>query len=269
MRPVAAFVVALFAISACSDSGDPVAAPTTLGTVPPTTLAAADPGAGSEPTLPGTTEAVPTSIDDTALPASTPPLEDIPEIGVPGLDSDDAFCAAWSRWAGSYQVLLVSSAFGTGAPDDLAALEIVASSAVVTAFDSMLSAWPAELESERAVAADAYLGPITRRLAVAREALAEAGADDAAVAAIESAWLDSLGRRDPSTPDFAVELPDEVWVIVDAAAADFADRLVPFAVDPSLVTDVETPLTDDYLAVSCPDRGTLSGQEVDPGATGG
>ena len=29
------------------------------------------------------------------------------------------------------------------------------------------------------------------------------------------------------------------------------------------VTEVETPLTSEYLAVSCPDQGTLSGQEVE------
>ena len=94
-----------------------------------------------------------------------------------------------------------------------------------------------------------------------------AGADDEMIALIEAAWLEALAERDPAVADFGVELPDEAWVVVDAATVEFSEALVPFAVDPTLITEVETPLTDGYLAVSCPDRGTLSGQEVDPDAT--
>ena len=64
------------------------------------------------------------------------------------------------------------------------------------------------------------------------------------------------------TPEFVVDLPDDVWATIDDAAGEFAAQRVAFGSDPSLVTNVVTPLTDEFLAVSCPDQGTLSGQEV-------
>jgi hypothetical protein len=99
-------------------------------------------------------------------------------------------------------------------------------------------------------------------LAAAYESLTEVGADAATVTAIGDAWLAGLARRDPSTPEFVVDLPDEVWGTIDEAAELFGARLVPFGSDPSLVTDVSTPLTDEYLG-RCPDQGTLSGHEVE------
>ena len=188
---------------------------------------------------------------------------DVPEVGVPGLDSDDAFCSSWSRFAGSFQVVAVTSAFGSGSPDQLAALEVAAAPTVTAAYEQLVATWPDELAAEADVVADEFLGPFARRLEVARTALQEVGADDATIDAIERAWLEGLARRDPTTPEFVVDLSDEMWTLIDDAAAAFSRQRVPFAQDPSLVTEVETPLTSEFLAVSCPDQGTLSGQEVE------
>ena len=187
----------------------------------------------------------------------------VPEVGVPGLDSDDAFCSSWSRFAGSFQVVAVTSAFGSGSPAQLAALEVAAAPTVTSAYEQLVDNWPAELAAEADAVADEFLGPFARRLQVARAALDEVGADDATIASIEQAWLAGLARRDPTTPEFVVDLPDETWTVIDDAATTFSEQRVPFAQDPSLVTDVETPLTSEYLAVSCPDQGTLSGQEIE------
>lgn len=187
----------------------------------------------------------------------------VPEEGVPGLDSDDAFCSSWSRFAGSFQVVAVTAAFGSGSPEQLAALEVAAAPTVTEAYRRLLDNWPDELADEADLVADEFLGPFARRLDVAEAMLGEVGADPDAIAAIDAAWLDGLARRDPTTPEFVVDLPDELWALIDEAAAEFAQQRVAFTQDPSLVTDVQTPLTSEYLAASCPDQGTLSGQEVD------
>lgn len=234
----------------------------------PGTTAETDSDADTAPTAPASpATSVVSSVPSSGAPAGEPttpiPVEEVPEVGVPGLDSTDAFCAAWSRFAGSFQVVAVTAAFGSGIPEQLAALEIAAAPTVTDAYDELISNWPDELSSEADVVADQFLGPFARRLGSARDSLVATGADEATITAISEAWVAGLAQRDPSTPEFVVDLPDEVWEVIDGAAQDFSTRLVPFGSDPSLVSDVDTPLTRAYLAVSCPDQGTLSGQEVD------
>lgn len=274
-RPLhTAAAIAVVLVGGCTNGdgaglADPDATAASTAATGPDTAAAASTEqetiAVTSPPPGGSSDAPPSE----GVPVSTaaPEPVDVPEVGVPGLDSDDEFCAAWSRWAGTYQVLLVANAFGTGGPEALASMEVVAAPVLVEAAAAMVTVWPASIASERGVAADGLLGPITRRLTVARDALDAAGADDAMVDLIEAAWLAGLAERDPTTPEFGVDLPPEIWAVVDRAAADTAALVVPFADDPSLITDVETPLTEEYLAVSCPDQGTLSGQEIDPAAT--
>lgn len=211
-------------------------------------------------TVPGASQ--PSTAPTSTIIVTLPPIETVAEVGVPGLDSDDVFCASWSRFAGSFQVVAVTAAFGSGSPEQLASLEIVASPTVTEAYDDLVSNWPDELSSEADLVAEDFLGPFARRLEVARDALEDAGVDDATVTTISDAWLDGLAQRDPTTPEFVVDLSDDVWAVVDAAAEGFAAQRVPFSSDPSLVTNVQTPLTTEYLATTCPDQGTLSGQEV-------
>jgi hypothetical protein len=246
-------------LGACSDStADPSATTTTVTTTALSTQPQVSAGSGSgKPTV--APQTIPPTDAETAVP-STRPI--VPETGVPGLDSPDLFCASWSQWAGSYQVISVTSAFGGGTPADLAGLEVIASTVVVEANTNLLEAWPDEIESERIVGADKLFGPLTRRLTVAAEALESAGADEATRATIRTAWLNALAARDSASPEFTVDLPEEIWAVVDAAGSDFLSRSVPFANDPSLIVEADTQPIDDYIASTCPDQGTLLGAEI-------
>jgi len=186
-------------------------------------------------------------------------LASVPEVGVPGLDSDDAVCAGWSRFGGSFQVLAVAASFGAGDPERVAALEVIASPTVTGAYDDLVENWPDELAGEAELVADDFLGPFARRADRALAALEAAGGDALAQETIVAAWETALAGRDPADPEIVVALPADVEVIVDAAASEFASQVVPIPSDPSLVTDVEVPLTEQYFIDNCPDRGTLGG----------
>lgn len=190
---------------------------------------------------------------------------DVPETGVPGLDSDDTFCAAWSRFGGSWQVIQVAANFAPD-PTIVPAMEVVASPVVTRAFEAMLAVWPGELADERDVVADGFFGPFDRRATTALDALVVAGATPADIAEIGAAWEEALAGRRPDDPIVTPALPAELWAIVDAASADFDGRLVGFVSDPSMRIVVETPRTDAYLATACPDQGSLAGTEIDADA---
>jgi hypothetical protein len=189
----------------------------------------------------------------------------VPEAGIPGLDSTDQFCAAWSRWAGSYQVVSVTAAFSEAPAREVAALEVVASTLVVDANTDLLANWPEAISTERDLAADKYFGPFTRRSEIALGAFRAAGADATIVATTREAWLAGLARRDPTSPELSIDLPDATWSIVDTAAADLLTQRVPFGDDPSLVIAADTSAIDDYIAATCPDQGALAGGEVSGG----
>lgn len=268
LRAVALALTTGLVASACSRSDDDLAEPAPSDASTSTSIAEQPSTSAMPSTSAPAPETTPTTPETTAAPTLPPPepavtVSELEETGTPGLDSDDAFCSSWSRFAGSFQVVAVTAAFGTGPPEQLAALEVAAAPTVTTAYDDLLANWPDELADEESLVADEFLGPFARRLTEARDALDSVGADDATVAAISEAWLAGLAQRDPSTPEFAIDLSDEEWATIDEAAIVFAAQRVPFGTDPSLVTNVVTPLTDEYLAVSCPDQGTLSGQEVD------
>jgi hypothetical protein len=180
---------------------------------------------------------------------------------VPGLDSGDSFCAAWSRFGGSWQILVQASATAEAA--EVARLEVIASSLVDDAYDDVFAAWPVELESERDVVADEYFGAFQRRSADAAQALADAGASPDDVAALGQAWSAALEAYDPLAPAIGVAVPDGLDSTVDAAAIAFAEQRVPLPADPSMVITASTPLTDEFLATACPDEGWIVGQDVD------
>ena len=199
----------------------------------------------------------PVGSDPTAATAES--LATIPEVGVPGLDSDELVCRAWSRFAGSFQVVSVAAAFGSADATAVAGLEVIAAPTVTAAYDDLVANWPEELADEADAVADDYLGPFARRADRALAALETAGADATAIDAIIAAWETALAGRDPTVPEITVELPATIQTIVDAAASELAAQLVPIPSDPSLVVAVDVPLTDQYLADNCPDRGTLGG----------
>lgn len=289
-RVVLALVVSCV-IVACSGSDDDAAgggtevALSATSAAPSTDTVATTDGAATDsssatstaPTTTGSTSDPDVSPDDSTgdtasnvgstAPAPQSSLVAVPETGVPGLDSDDVFCAAWSRFAGSFQVIAVANAFGEGTPDDLRTLEVVASPVVTSAYDDMFANWPDELASEEVVARDDFFGPLARRWSVTfeglGEALAGAGADDAIEDVISDAWISVLVERDPSVADVDVDLPDDAADVVASAVAELANSQDGFGEDDSLITDAATPLTDEYIVTSCPDQGSLAGQEVE------
>jgi hypothetical protein len=191
--------------------------------------------------------------------APPPPTAAVVDTGVPGLDSEDAFCSAWSRFGGSWQLLVQAGAAGDA--DQAARMEVIASTVVQQAYEDVFAAWPAQLESERDVVADAYFGAFQRRSADAAAALGESGASDADVAALAQVWNAALAGYDPSTA-FDVAIPPDLEPLVEQAAAAFSEQRVALQADPSMVITVETPLTDQFLATACPDQGWIVGQDV-------
>jgi hypothetical protein len=211
----------------------------------------------AESTAPAASEPAPAPSEPPVV-ATSPAT--VPETGVPGLDSDDAFCAAWSRFAGTWQVLLVGATF-LDDPGRVAQWEVVASSVVLEAYDDLLEHLPAGLEPERQLLVDGYFGVLARRAEAAADALAAADPDGDAAQSLGEQWLDALAGRDPSTPDLDVDLPDELEPVVEDAAGRLQAARVPIGIDPSMNVTVETPLTDEFLT-TCPDQGTLAGGEV-------
>lgn len=256
-----------------SDTGSDAESPTTTtNTTTNTTTAVAD-AAATAPSTPPDADPVATLVapsteteppPSTERPLTTFEVVEVPETGVPGLDSDDSFCAAWSRFGGTWQVIQVASNFAPD-PTVVPAMEVVAAPVVVGAYDAMLAAWPDDLDDERDVVADGFFGPLDRRAQAALDALISAGANDADVAALGSAWVDALAARQPDDPVLFPELTDELGALVDVAAAEFASQRVDFIDDPSMRITAETPLTDAYLATACPDQGALTGGEIDGG----
>ena len=260
MHALAAVVV----LTACTGDGVEFADPVDVTAADPSSSTTTP--VGEDAAAATSRSVVPTS----AAPARSPVPSDaaviveVPETGVPGLDSDDRFCAAWSRFGGSWQILLVGSTF-LGDAVRVTEWEIAAAHVIETAYADLLEHFPEELASERSTVADAYFGALQRRAATADSSLAAAGSDPEAVQRLGQAWLDALAERDPFDPDLVFEIPDDLRGLVGRAVDDFRSRRVDFHLDPSMVIGAETPLTDAYLETGCPDQGTLTGQEVSGG----
>jgi hypothetical protein len=269
-RPLA--VVALWFVAACTGGdGSDLVAPTTtsaavVGTDPDTEPADPAPTVAPAVTGPATTSAV-TAVTVTGAPTADV-LGTVPEVGVPGLDSDDVFCAAWSRFGGTWQVLLVGSTF-LGDPDRVAEWEVVASQLVTDAYLDLIDHLPPALAPEADVVADRYFGVLARRAESAHASFEAAGGTAAEAEQLGRAWVEALARRDPASPDLALDVPVDLRDLVSSAAAGFRSQRVEIHLDPSMSVSVATPLTDDFLATACPDEGTLTGQEIDPAASSG
>jgi hypothetical protein len=243
---------------ACSDDDTTTTTATPQTEASATTAATAPTGAAQSAV---TSPSQPAVTDPAAGPTGPPPTADPADTGVPGLDSEDAFCSAWSRFGGSWQLLVQA---GAADPAQVARLEVIASTVVQGAYDDVFAAWPAELESERDVVADAYFGAFQRRSADAAAALEGAGATADDVAALAAAWDAALAQYDPSTT-VDVAVPTDLEPIVDRAATAFSEARVPLQQDPSMQITAQTPLTDAFLATACPDEGWIVGQEVADG----
>jgi hypothetical protein len=262
-----ALVSLLLVVAACS-SGDDDAEPDGVSTTVVGSSVA--PPSDAENRLPETTSGVTAAVtagattDDSAEVATTEPAATgVPvDSGVPGLDSGDAFCSAWSRFGGSWQVLVQVASI---APAAASRLEVIASTVVGDAYDAVFAAWPEQLEGERDVVADGYFGAFQRRNADAAAALAEAGATSTQVEQLAAAWTDALARYVPGAGAVEIDIPASLNPTLDVAAEAFEQVRVPLISDPSMVITVSTPLTDDFLATACPDQGWIVGQDVSAG----
>jgi hypothetical protein len=184
----------------------------------------------------------------------------VPDTGVPGLDSTDAFCRAWSQFAGTFQALAGASVLGD--PDEAARSEVAASGALLAAIDDLDANLPAELDSERAALTE-LTGGTAARAAAARDELLAAGLAQADVDALAQAWLDALAAAGVDDPTVSIDLPPGVDADAFAAAVDaFAAAKPAIVDDPSMINGAEVPLIEQYLADNCPDQGTLAGNDV-------
>jgi hypothetical protein len=218
--------------------------------------AASIPARGVESTSP---ETVPATIEPPPGTAGVPAT--VPDEPIPGLDSDDPFCRAWSEFAGSFQALALASGVGTD-PENAIRLEVAASGAVVRAVADLDASMPTEVAGERDMFIDALLGPFADRARVARESLIAAGLTDEEVDLLADLWLATLSQQRSQDPDLVVVVPPEDQRAFDDAVASFSAGVVPIIDDPSLVTDADAPQTLAYIAGTCPDQGILAGNDT-------
>ena len=183
------------------------------------------------------------------------------DTGVPGLDSDDAFCRSWSEFAGTFQAVALSASLATD-PRDAARAEVAASPTVVAAVAGLDDNLPDELATERQALTVGLVGPLARRAGVAVDALATAGLTTAEIAAIGDVWLAALTATGLEEPIDDLALDPGVVDRFDEAVSALAAARPSIVEDPALITDAQTPLTSAYLADHCPDQGLLAGNDV-------
>jgi hypothetical protein len=234
--------------AACTGDDDPVGGAVTAMSSPATTS-------------PTTTarEVVTSSMPELGT-SSTGPAT-VAEEGIPGIDSADPFCRAWSEFAGSFQTLAFASAAES---DPLAALrlEVIAAAAVTSAALELDAEFPDSIVSEQDVFIGEVIGPFARRAARAVEELEAAEFATAELDALREAWLDAIADTGVDNPEIIVTLPVDVEAVVGETTATLSATLPAIASDPSLVTQAETPATFGYLADQCPDQGTLAGNDA-------
>ena len=125
-------------------------------------------------------------------------------------------------------------------------------------FDANL---PSELESERDALAE-LVGGMSRRAEAADDEMVAAGLAAPAIVALGEAWLTALVDAGVDDPTITVVVPAAVDpTAFESAVTAFAASKPPITEDPSLITDVEIPLTEQYLIANCPDQGTLGGND--------
>ncbi len=194
---------------------------------------------------------------DLAAQPTDPPIDPIPETGVPGIESSDAFCRAWSEFAGSFQALGLTSAIGD--PANAIRLEVIAASSVTAAVEALEANLPAELEPERVALIVDFVGPFFTRALLAEIELEAAGL---APDSLRKIWLATLTAAGVDDPMISVDLPAGIdTAAFDVAVASFSSAQPAIVDDPALITTASIPATETYLADVCPDGGILSGND--------
>ncbi len=213
-----------------------------------------DPSASSEPassSAASTTE---------PLGAGTETIATVPEQGVPGIDSADPFCRAWSEFAGSFQALVGASA--AGAESGATRLEVVASAAVSSAAQTLADEFPLPIAFEREVFVNDVIGPFARRADRASEELRAVGLSPTEIELLGDLWLGVLVDAGVDDPEIDVAVPDDLIDAVVAAVEEFSTNVPAIVEDPSLVTQASAPATFEFLATNCPDQGILAGNDA-------
>lgn len=253
IRLVAAAVVALAVFGGCSSSDD-VASPSPSERDVATTGASApgDTDDRSPSTVP--------SADASASSTSTT-IGAVTDTGVPGIDSDDAFCRAWSEFAGSFQALAYAS--GSAADQSTARrAELAAAPAILAAAAALDAHLPGELQASRDVFLDGLLGPFTRRAERASAALADAGLTEAQIEQLGTAWIAQLTESGLRDPNIDPVVPAQYSAAFDDAVAAFGADVPGIVMDPSLATNADASRALDYLSANCADRGILAGIDI-------
>lgn len=223
---------------------------------------AAGTAAGGDTGPAGETAATTDRATDPVSTDPPPSVATVPDTGVPGLDSADAFCRSWSEFAGSFQALALATSLGTD-PAAAARLEVAAAPAILAAIKGLDANLPEQIEAEREALVSELAGPMSRRAARARDELLDAGLAQPAIVTLGEAWLGALAAAGLEDPDIDLDVPAAVDpAAFDAAVDEFVAALPPIDQDPSLITDASIPLTERYLVDNCPDQGTLGGNDI-------
>lgn len=205
-----------------------------------------------------TTSAAPST--DVAVVPSTVAIVPVPDQGVPGIDSDNSFCRAWSEFAGSFQALAGASA--AGAESGSTRLEVVASAAVSSAARTIADEFPVPIAFEREVFVNDVIGPFARRADRASEELRAVGLSPTEIELLGDLWLAALVDAGVDDPEIDIAVPDDLSDAVVAAVEEFSTDVPAIVEDPSLVTQASAPATFDFLATNCPDQGILAGNDA-------
>lgn len=250
--------------AACSGSGDDGADPVTIASSPPDsrTVDTESGGATTSSPAPDTTGDSQAAPDESAPLPTTAIIDTVPEDGVPGIESDDRFCQAWSEFGGSFQALTLAS-HAAADPTTAAAIELAASDVIVQAVATMDANFPDSIDpDDRSLFLDGVLGPFTDRAVEAQQILRSSGLSEAQVAELGDIWLATLIETGLGDPDIGVDVPDELQPSFDNAVEVWTADHGSIATDTDLITDARAPQTDAYLAAECPDQGILSGNDV-------
>lgn len=251
----AVVVVAAAAGAACSDTSEPAGA---SGAGETTVTREPTASGGSDVTAPDATADVTAQATQGALDT----IATVAPDGVPGIESADVFCRAWSEFGGSFQALALAGNLARD-PTTARRVELAAASAVTGAWAAMDDHFPDEVGSAgRSEFLDGLLGPFARRAAAAESALREAGLTAEQVRELGELWIETLTEVGLGDPDIAVNVPAGMRPAFDAAVADFTADVPPIPADPSLITDVPAQQATTYIATHCPDQGTLAGIDI-------
>jgi hypothetical protein len=247
-----------------ADAPAPTDAPSATGSSG-TEATGSDDTAG-EGTPPDTTDAGSSDPTVPATASTQPPTTPVPPppTGVPGVDSDDAFCRDYARVLGTSTLLGITAAFQAQPADEILRLEVIAAPAVLAAADSLPGEVPPAAAPDTETLLDEVVDPLAQRSIVIDAALVDAGLDGAGRAALIEAWDVVLATDDPVDP--AIDVPDldpALTAQVDAALAALGSTLPPYLEDPVVAASPsQTPLVQAYVQSACPEILGLLGDQI-------